>query len=262
MEELVIETMTIGNRAVGIKDLYEQIYSLDKKVVLYESSLVIYTDNKWPSQIPEYVIYLNDFEQYTKQIGEYREYYDFLNTHIEYFIDLFGTNKEDIEKLKELCMFEASTESYKSDIDHIFYKYENLLQLKERLDYYFAVDTEEKYLKFLIDVLFQNINGKSKINILKNKRALIEKEKLSSLQCNLYHYYAVLLGTTCFLDRLHDNKETFENLRLFVIFCNTYSECHKKDFSGYATVTNMSYRKFKRQLKQFEKYLIKLGRSR
>lgn len=51
MEEQVIETMTIGNRVVGIKDLYEQINSLDKNVVLYVRSFVIFTDNKWKYQI-------------------------------------------------------------------------------------------------------------------------------------------------------------------------------------------------------------------
>ena len=99
MEEQVVETMTIGNRVIGIKDLDKKIEKF-YTVFLSDEHFVLAYDSDENRGLEPHVSYLNDFNTYKKERDRYIDTFDLLNSELDYFIDLFGTDIEEINRFE------------------------------------------------------------------------------------------------------------------------------------------------------------------
>lgn len=257
MEEQVVETMTIGNRVIGIKDLDKKIEKF-YTVFLSDEHFVLAYDSDENRGLEPHVSYLNDFNAYKKARDRYIDTFDLLNSELDYFIDLFGTDIEEINRFESAALEQDYKDNkfYKGIISGIFRTYKRCLEMKDKLDIYFSIDTEEKYFSYLIELLTKERRFVRYDNYLLSEECIYGFEKLT---CN---YTKVKTGVAIFLVNLQNKKETFDHLRTFILFCNLYPRYYDRNwFMNYEYATGMSSKKLKHKLKQFKKYLIKLAKN-
>ena len=260
MEEQVVETMTIGNKVIGIKDLEKKIGKFYTVLLNNDEHFVLaYDSDDYNRYLEPHVSYLNDFNTYKKERDRYKDDFDLLNSDFDYFIDLFGTDIEEINRFESEALEQDYTDNkfYKSLISSIFRTYKRCLEMKDKLDIYFSIDTEEKYFSYLIELLLTK-----KRHFVRYDNYLISEECIYGFEKLTCNYTKVKTGVAIFLVNLQNKKETFDHLRTFILFCNLYPEYYDRNwFMNYEYATGMSSKKLKRKLKQFKKYLIKLAKN-
>lgn len=258
MEEQVVETMTIGNRVIGIKDLDKKIEKF-YTVFLSDEHFVLAYDSDENRGLEPHVSYLNDFNAYKKARDHYIDTFDLLNSELDYFIDLFGTDIEDINRFEREALEQDYKDNkfYKGIISGIFRTYKRCLEMKDKLDIYFSIDTEEKYFSYLIELLLTK-----KRRFVRYDNYLLSEECIYGFEKLTCNYTKVKTGVAIFLVNLQNKKETFDHLRTFILFCNIYPRYYDRNwFMNYEYATGLSSKKLKRKLKQFKKYLIKLAKN-
>lgn len=257
MEEQVIETMTIRNKVIGIKDLEKKIEKF-YTISLSDEHFILAYDSDERRYLAPHIAYINDFDTYIKERDRYRDKFDLLNSDLDYFKDLFGTDIDWVNRLEKDALEQNYTDNkfYKGIITSIFRTYKKCLIIRDKLDIYFSIDTEEKYFSYLIELVTKNKR------FVRYENYLISEENIYGIVKLTCDYTMVKNGIDIFINKLQKKNETFEHLRTFILFCNLYPQYYDNDlFMNYEYATGLSSKKLKHKLKQFKKYLIKLAKN-
>lgn len=264
MEEQVIETMTIGNKIIGIKDLEKKIEKF-YTISLSDEHFILAYDSKERRYLAPRITYINDFNTYTKERDRYRDKFDLLNSEFDYFKDLFGTDIEEVSRLEKDALEQdyKDNDFYKMVIKNIFETYKECLVVQEKLTFYFSIDTKEKYFDYVIDLVNKDIwQEQTKVHFFRYNDYLQPKDYITGIDKMTCNYDRVKSGVRVFMQNLRNKNETFEHLRTFILFCNLYPQYYDNDlFMNYEYATGLSSKKLKHKLKQFKKYLIKLAKN-
>lgn len=266
MIEEVLETLTVYNRVVNLDDLAKKAQKLYKVTSISDEHFVLAYDNDEHRYLEPNVKYINDFNTYIKERDRYRTNFDLLNSDLDYFKDLFGTDIEEVNRLEKDALEQdyKDNDFYRMVIKNIFETYKECLIAQEQLSFYFSIDTEEKYFDYVIDLVNKDIwRERTKVHFFRYNDYLRPKSYITGITMLTCNYDRVKSGILIFMQNLRNKNETFEHLRTFILFCNLYPWYYDRDwFRNYEYATGMSSKKLKQKLKRFKKYLIKLGKNR
>ena len=140
-------------REINIKDLEKKIGKFYTVLLNNDEHFVLaYDSDDYNRYLEPHVSYLNDFNTYKKERDRYKDDFDLLNSDFDYFIDLFGTDIEEINRFESEALEQDYTDNkfYKSLISSIFRTYKRCLEMKDKLDIYHKVFSEvkEKYPQY------------------------------------------------------------------------------------------------------------------
>ena len=265
MDENLLETLTIYNRVVNLDDLVKRAQKLYKATSIDDEHFILAYDSAEHRYLAPCIAYINDFDTYIKERDNYRDIFDLLNSDLDYFKDLFGTDIEEVNRLERSALEQdyKDNDFYKMVIKNIFETYKECLVVQEKLTFYFSIDTEEKYFDYVIDLVNKDIwQEQTKVHFFRYNDYLQSKDYITGIDKMTCNYDRVKSGVRVFMQNLRYKKETFDHLRTFILFCNLYPRYYDRNwFMNYEYATGLSSKKLKRKLKQFKKYLIKLAKN-